>query len=135
VEQSAEAKGNASQQSTGRASRMRSSADDTVARFCDDTKRPLGSLANLSVAKSRKKEKFTALLHHISTDLLEEAFFELKEDAAPGVDRLRTTKQSSSAISRTCMHVSIGEHIGHCRHGASTYPSRTVAGGRSRSQR
>ena len=40
------------------------------------------------VAKERKKEKFTALFHHISIELLEEAYFELKEDAAPGVDRL-----------------------------------------------
>ena len=40
------------------------------------------------VAKERKKERFTALLHDISTDLLEEAFFELKKDAAPGVDGL-----------------------------------------------
>src|SRR5260370_6989737 len=29
------------------------------------------------------------LLHHISTDHLEQAFLELKEDAAPGVDGLR----------------------------------------------
>jgi hypothetical protein len=40
------------------------------------------------VAKERKKEKFTALFHHINVDLLEEAFYELKADAAPGVDRL-----------------------------------------------
>jgi RNA-directed DNA polymerase len=40
------------------------------------------------VARERKKERFTALFHHISIDLLEEAFYELKEDAAPGVDRL-----------------------------------------------
>jgi retron-type reverse transcriptase len=40
------------------------------------------------VAKERKKEKFTSLLHHISIDLLDEAFFELKEEAAPGVDGL-----------------------------------------------
>ena len=40
------------------------------------------------VARERKKEKFTALFHHISIDLLEEAFYELKENAAPGVDRL-----------------------------------------------
>jgi RNA-directed DNA polymerase len=40
------------------------------------------------VAKDRKKEKFISLLHHISIDLLEEAFYELKENAAPGVDRL-----------------------------------------------
>jgi RNA-directed DNA polymerase len=40
------------------------------------------------VARERKKERFTALFHHISIDLLEEAFDELKQDAAPGVDRL-----------------------------------------------
>ena len=40
------------------------------------------------VAKARKRERFTALFHHIGIDLLEAAFFELKRDAAPGVDRL-----------------------------------------------
>ena len=40
------------------------------------------------VARERKKEKFISLFHHISVDLLEEAFYELKTDAAPGVDRL-----------------------------------------------
>ena len=44
-----------------------------------------------TVARERKKERFTALYHHISTDLLEEAFFELKENAAPGVDRVTWT--------------------------------------------
>jgi hypothetical protein len=39
-------------------------------------------------AGQRKKEKFTALLHHISPEHLEAAFFELKENAAPGVDGL-----------------------------------------------
>src|SRR5215510_13140079 len=37
-------------------------------------------------ARQRKEEKFTALLHHINLDLLREAFFALKRDAAPGVD-------------------------------------------------
>src|SRR6201993_5601482 len=40
------------------------------------------------VARERKKEKFISLFHHISIDLLEAAFYELKTDAAPGVDRL-----------------------------------------------
>jgi hypothetical protein len=35
-----------------------------------------------------RKEKFTALFHHINVDLLEGAFYERKADAAPGVDRL-----------------------------------------------
>ena len=38
--------------------------------------------------KQRKKEKLTALFHHLSVDLLREAFFALKRDAAPGVDGL-----------------------------------------------
>jgi len=37
-------------------------------------------------AKQRKKERFTALLHHIGVDLLRVAFFALKRNAAPGVD-------------------------------------------------
>src|SRR5205807_6895944 len=37
-------------------------------------------------AQQRKKEKFTALFHHLSVDLLREAFLVLKRDAAPGMD-------------------------------------------------
>src|SRR5215475_1722302 len=35
-----------------------------------------------------KKEKLTALLHHVSADVLRWAFFNLKKRAAPGVDGL-----------------------------------------------
>jgi RNA-directed DNA polymerase len=42
-------------------------------------------------ARERKKERFTTLFHHVSIELLEQSFFELKEDAAPGVDRLTWT--------------------------------------------
>jgi len=37
-------------------------------------------------ARQRKKEKFTALLHHLTIDLLRDAFLALKRHAAPGVD-------------------------------------------------
>ncbi len=37
-------------------------------------------------AKARKKERFTALLHHVSVDLLGDAHSWLKRNAAPGVD-------------------------------------------------
>jgi group II intron reverse transcriptase/maturase len=40
------------------------------------------------VARERKKERFTALLHHVNIELLEQSFFELREEAAPGVDRV-----------------------------------------------
>ena len=39
-------------------------------------------------ARQRKKEKFTALFHHLTIELLEDAFDELKKDAAAGVDGL-----------------------------------------------
>jgi retron-type reverse transcriptase len=37
-------------------------------------------------AKERKQERFTALLHHLSVELLRESFYVLKRQAAPGVD-------------------------------------------------
>ena len=77
VEPRAGTKGNAGQQSTCRA-QSRVSVSQALERI-------------RQVARERKKEKFTSLLHHISIDLLDEAFFELKEDAAPGVDGLTWT--------------------------------------------
>jgi len=38
------------------------------------------------VARLRKKEKFTALMHHVSVEALREAYMALKRRAAPGVD-------------------------------------------------
>ena len=74
VEPRAGTEGNACQQSTRR-TQCRESVSQALERI-------------RKVARERKKEKFTALLHHISIDLLGEAFFELKKDAAPGVDGL-----------------------------------------------
>jgi RNA-directed DNA polymerase len=37
-------------------------------------------------AKENKEMKFTALLHHVTVDLLRESFYALKRKAAPGVD-------------------------------------------------
>jgi len=37
-------------------------------------------------ARQRKKERFTALLHHVTVDLLRESFHALKRNAAAGVD-------------------------------------------------
>jgi RNA-directed DNA polymerase len=66
--------GNADQQSTCR-TQSRVSVSQALERI-------------RKAARERKKERFTALFHHINTELLEEAFFELEENAAPGVDRL-----------------------------------------------
>ncbi len=37
-------------------------------------------------AQRRRQERFTALLHHVTIDLLRNSFFALKRQAAPGVD-------------------------------------------------
>ncbi len=37
-------------------------------------------------ARENKEMKFTALLHHLTVDLLRESFYSLKRNAAPGVD-------------------------------------------------
>ena len=40
-------------------------------------------------AKENKEMKFTALLHHLTVDLLRESYYSLKRKAAPGVDGVR----------------------------------------------
>jgi RNA-directed DNA polymerase len=77
AEPRAEAKGNAGQQSTGR-----TQSRGTVSQAQERIRQR---------ARQRKKERFTSLLHHISIELLDEAFYELKKDAAPGVDGLTWT--------------------------------------------
>src|SRR5215475_3642124 len=74
VEPRAGAKGNARQQST-----HRTQGRERVTQALERVRQ---------AARQRKKERFTALLHHISIDCLRMAFFALKRDAASGVDGL-----------------------------------------------
>jgi hypothetical protein len=43
-------------------------------------------LPDRKAARENKEMKFTALLHHLTVDLLRESFYSLKRKAAPGVD-------------------------------------------------
>ena len=81
VERREGTKGNAGQHSTGRAQ-----SRETVSQGLERIRQ---------AARQRKKERFTTLLHHVSVDLLRQAFFEIKKDAAPGVDGL--TRQDYEA--------------------------------------
>jgi RNA-directed DNA polymerase len=74
AERRAETEGNAGQHRTRRAQDR-----ESVSQALDRVRQ---------VARQRKKERFTALFHHISLPLLRTAFFALKRDAAPGVDGL-----------------------------------------------
>jgi group II intron reverse transcriptase/maturase len=72
VELRTETKGNAGQQSTRRA-QDRASVSQALDRV-------------RQAARQRKKERFTALLHHLDLAMLRTAFYAIKRDAAPGVD-------------------------------------------------
>ena len=72
VEPRAGTKGNARQQSTRRA-QDRASVSQALERV-------------RKAAKQRKKERFTALFHHITIETLRLLFLALKRDAAPGVE-------------------------------------------------
>jgi len=100
-------KGNASQQSTCRA-QNRVSVSQALDRI-------------RQVAKTRKKARFTALFHHISIDLLRAAFFALKGDAAPGVDRL-TWRDYEAGLGRRLEDLHDRVHRGAYR----ALPSRRV---------
>ena len=52
------------------------------------------------VAKESKETKFTALLHHLTIDLLRESFYALKRKAAPDVDGLAGAERSSAIAKR-----------------------------------
>ena len=85
-------------------------------------------------AKERKKEKFTALLHHISIDQLEVAFLELQEDAAAGVDGLTwRVYEADLKCKLEDLHSRLPEErTGRCHHGGSTSRSRMGGSDRSR---
>jgi RNA-directed DNA polymerase len=72
-------------------------------------------------ARERKEEKFTALLHPFDVAALEEAFFELKKTAAPGVDGL-TGKAYEADLGRRLEDLHARVHRGAHR----ATPSRRV---------
>src|SRR3974377_2180025 len=107
VEPRVEAEGNASQQSTCRA-QDRESVSQALERI-------------RQAARQRKKEKFTALFHHLTIELLADAFNELKKDAAAGIDGL-TWKEYDANLERNLEGVHARLHRGAYR----ALPSRRV---------
>src|SRR5256712_5965855 len=107
AEPRAGAEGNVSQQSTGRA-QYRGTVSQALARI-------------RQAARQRKKEKFTALFHHVSIAHLAEAFSELKENAAAGVDGL-TCRDYEQHVERNREDLHARVHRGAYR----ALPSRRV---------
>src|SRR5499427_1869364 len=88
VEPRAGTKGNANQQHSGR-TQSRETVSQVLARI-------------RQTARERKKERFTALFHHINVELLRDAFFAIRREAAPGVDGV--TWQDYAANVETNLH-------------------------------
>jgi hypothetical protein len=107
VERKAGTKGNAGQQST-----LRTQIRAGVSQALDRVRK---------AARQRKKEKFTALFHHLTIDLLEDTFDELKEDAAAGVDGL-TWKEYEANLESNLEELHARLHRGAYR----ALPSRRV---------
>jgi RNA-directed DNA polymerase len=84
-------------------------------------KRVTGAGTHTASCKARKKGKFTALFHHLTIDLLEDAFDELKKDAAAGVDGL-TWKEYDANLKRNLEDLHARLHRGAYR----ALPSRRV---------
>src|ERR1700757_4889635 len=122
VERRAGTKGNADQQSTHR-TQSRANVSQALERI-------------RQVAGERRKERFTALFHHISVDLLVEAFSELNEDAAPGVDRLTWKDyEADLACNIEGLHDRIQRGAYRALPSRRVYvPKRTAGSARSRSQ-
>src|SRR6202167_3897665 len=51
-------------------------------------------------ARERKQERFTSLLHHVTTSLLRDSFYALKRQASPGVDGVRWQEYESGLEDR-----------------------------------
>ena len=75
------------------------------------------------VARERKQERFTALLHHLTVDLLRESYYALKRNAAPGVDGVRWREYETGwRIGLTiCTAGFTGERTGHSLREECTY--------------
>ena len=90
----------------------------------------------IRVAVTRnRKEKLTALLHHIDINTLRASFLGLKKFAAPGVDEMSWSEYAENL--ETTLRISVvgltQERIERCRRVASTYPRPMADNGRSAS--
>ena len=121
VEPRAGTKGNADQQST-----HRTQTRERVTQALNRVRQ---------AARQRKKERFTALLHHVNVDTLSTAFYALKRKAAAGVDGV-TWQDYEADLGRNLEDLHGRVHRGAYRPRPSrrAYIRRTVDKGRWRSQ-
>src|SRR5437899_4095738 len=117
---------NAAERSAAESVEPRAGAEGNVGQHSTDRAQNRATMSQgleriRQVARQGKKEKFTTLLHHIRTDHLEQAFLELKEGAAAGVDGL-TWRDYEADLERNLWDLHARVHRGAYR----PRPSRRV---------
>ena len=82
-----------------------------------------------------RQDKLTALLHHVTIDVLRAGFFGLKKTTAPGVDEVTWTEYAEGLrrISRTSTLVSKRVRIERCHRAGPIFRRRMADSGRSAS--
>src|SRR5882672_1430009 len=83
------------------------------------------------VAKERKQERFTALLHHLNVDLLRDSFYALQRKASPGVDGV-TWQEYETGLEDRLVNLHSRVHRGAYRAQASRRVYIPKADGRQR---
>jgi RNA-directed DNA polymerase len=82
------------------------------------TQSRIGELSDLNgvrkVAREGKRNRFTALLHHVTVGLLRDSFYALKREAAPGVDGL-TWKEYETELEPRLANLHSRVHLGTYR--------------------
>jgi RNA-directed DNA polymerase len=82
---------------------------------------PQGLARVRKIARERRQEQFTALLHHLTVDLLRDSFYALQRHAAPGVDHL-TWQEYATGLEARLADLHDRVHRGTYR----AHPSRRV---------
>jgi hypothetical protein len=74
-----------------------------------------GDLAGVrAVVRKEKRTRFTALLHHVTADLLRDSYYSLKREAAPGVDGV-TWKEYETGLEARLTNLHSRVHLGTYR--------------------
>jgi group II intron reverse transcriptase/maturase len=93
----------------------RENADQTTA---PRTQSRIGASSDLlgvrKVAHEEKRTQFTALLHHVTIDLLRNSYYSLKREAAPGVDGV-TWKEYETGLEARLANLHSQVHLGTYR--------------------
>jgi hypothetical protein len=86
----------------GRTSPKGNGGETAAARTLRRDNASNGLIAVRRAARQSKSVRFTALLHHITIDLLKRSYLSLERDSAPGIDGVTWQQRRGDASDRIC---------------------------------